>query len=304
MTEKESTARFKALEPLVGGRLACFYLCLLTDTPYIESAYTQETDKGRDRWTDFRQKRYAAMQSIEKETGRRPKKFLDGVIDVTEVMADADPESENRGTAQQRLEWGTGNPDNPYSTEDYRKLDNVFQKYSMRLVKGGGYDELQEFILRQCASLTLEMDRAIAAGDAATAQKYSKMIQDNLASENLRKKDEKPIENLRIDSVVDALEKAGMVKEGKILSYPELVKVLANYSTRRSKRFPYTLDAADQMLLAIINTMRQNDGQSELTELPDGTSLDVNVSEEFAELPNRDERTTYKELGLLRKKGG
>ena len=158
--------------------------------------------------------------------------------------------------------------------------------------------------------MRLKADQALSLGTKEgvdIASKLNKMIQDNLASENLRKRDEKPVEELRIDSIVDSLEKAGFLKKGKILPLAEVQRVLLERAGilggNPSHVYPYTLDAADQMLQAIINTMRTNDGQPVITRLPDNMRLDANVSSEFAQEPNADEKEAYEKMGLVRRSG-
>lgn len=152
--------------------------------------------------------------------------------------------------------------------------------------------------------MSLDMEKCLAEGAYDKAQKLNKMIQDNLASENLRRKDEKPVEEVRIDSIVDSLEKAGLVKSGKILALPDLQKKLLErlgaLGGKPSHKYPYTLDAADQMIQIIINTARMNDGEPEITDFSDNMTLDENVAPEFTSMPNADENTAYEAMGLMR----
>lgn len=211
------------------------------------------------------------------------------------------------GTEEQRRIWGMGGERHPYTKEDYDRLDAKFEIYASRLVSAGGYDEQQEETLRLCSRLSLEMEKCLDRGQYDEVSRLNKIIQDNLASENLRKKDEKPLEDLRIDSIVDKLEKAGLLQEGKILPLPELQKALLErlgaLGGKPSHKFPYTLDAADQMIHIIINTMRANDGYAEMTDYPDNTTFDENVACEFAEEPNADEMAAYEGLELVRWQG-
>lgn len=208
------------------------------------------------------------------------------------------------GTAEQRMAWGVGDEEHPYTARDYTRLDDIFTAYTARLVSGGGYDEQQEDTLRLCSVLKLKMEKSLAKNDIDTAQKLQRMIQINLESESLRKKDEKPLEDLRIDSIVDALEKAGLLQDGKILPLPDLQKALLErlgaLGGKPSHKFPYTLDAADQMIQIVINTMRANDGLPEYTDFTDNMTFDENVGCEFADEPNQDELAAYEGMELVR----
>lgn len=196
--------------------------------------------------------------------------FLDGLTDITKIFGNlkkgefskaVDAEVAARtnkepGTKAQRKTWGSGATGKQYSTEDYNRLDELFSTYSARLVSAGGYDTQQEYILRLCCRMTMDMEKMLAAGQVDKAQKLNKMIQENLASENLRKKDAKPMEEFRLDSWADALEEAGLTKNGKRCDPDEMFRILFG----RPPKYPYTKDAVEQMILINENRMRSNDG--------------------------------------------
>ena len=286
-----ASKQFSVLAETVNPMLALFYICAANNIPfYLKKA--QELDK------------VTIMGYINKllqnkiELGKNGETFEDGETDI-EALVDFLATGEDRW----QRDWGTG-----YTPEEYKRLDEIFDTYSARLVSAGGYDVQQEDTLRVCAKMRLKADQALSLGTKEgvdIAAKLNKMIQDNLASENLRKRDEKPVEELRIDSIVDSLEKAGFLKKGKILPLADVQRVLleraGQLGGKPSHVYPYTLDAADQMLQAIINTMRVNDGQPIITQLPDNMRLDANVASEFAEKPNADEIEAYSKMGLVRR---
>lgn len=296
--------------------LAYFYCCIKYDVPFDMNAVPR--DEPKEKWIAYRDnlriKRLDARKGV-------PLGFLDGLTDITSIFGERLSAGEfsraignersrrdiQPGTRAQRATWGTGGSKKPYTTEDYKRLDEVFNIYSSRLVSAGGYDAQQEHILRSCCRMSLDMEKCLAEGAYDKAQKLNKMIQDNLASENLRRKDEKPVEEVRIDSIVDALEKAGLVKQGKILALPDLQKKLlerlGTLGGKPSHKYPYTLDAADQMLQIIINTARANDGEAEITDFSDNMTFDENVAQEFAPEPNADENIAYENMGLVRHRG-
>ena len=135
----------------------------------------------------------------------------------------------------------------------------------------------------------------IAAGQVDKAQKLNKMIQENLASENLRKKDAKPMEEFRLDSWADALEEAGLTKNGKRCDPDEMFRILFG----RPPKYPYTKDAVEQMILINENRMRSNDGLPELPVLPDDMRLEDTL-EEFEEEQGSREQEAYEKLGLVK----
>ena len=199
------------------------------------------------------------------------------------------------GTKAQRKTWGSGATGKQYSTEDYNRLDELFSTYSARLVSAGGYDTQQEYILRLCCRMTMDMEKMLAAGQVDKAQKLNKMIQENLASENLRKKDAKPMEEFRLDSWADALEEAGLTKNGKRCDPDEMFRILFG----RPPKYPYTKDAVEQMILINENRMRSNDGLPELPVLPDDMRLEDTL-EEFEEEQGSREQEAYEKLGLVK----
>ena len=267
-------------------RRACFFCCAAFNVPFVESS--SPTDKATNAWISYL-KTIAERGEDTLEDGTRAR-FIDGATE-----AQGDGQLQQAGTALQRRVWGLGPTDKPYTNREFDALDSYYNAYVGRLEKGGGPDEQQEYTLRLCARCMVEIDRAMEIGKPEVVQRYNKIIQDNLAAENLRKKDAKPLEDLRIDSIVDALEKKGYMVGGELLGYDELIEKLRG----DVPHYRYTRDAADQMLLAIVNTMRANEGYSEYTELPIGYRI-VDTNGEFAETPNAKEVAAYNQLGLIR----
>lgn len=283
---REQLRRFGQLKTAVGEPLAHFYTCVAFDIPFVPEAAPE--DGGWRRYLEN-------LADILPEWESRG--FSQGETDVRQVLRAGAGQME-----RWRNTWGDG-----LTAGQYERLDALFATYSSRLQRAGGMDAQQEDTLRSCSRMRLQADQALAKGDKESidiAAKLNKMIQDNLASENLRKKDERPVEELRIDSIVEALEKAGMMENGKLLPLPELQRALLErlgaLGGKPSHKYAYTLDAADQMIHIIINTMRGNDGLGEMVEFLDNTTLDQNVACEFLPMPDEDELSAYEALGLER----
>ena len=130
--------------------------------------------------------------------------------------------------------------------------------------------------------------------------KLNKTIQDNLSSENLRRKDAKPIETARADGIIDALQKKYGV--GMELNRDQACEVF--YKWLRERQYPETLDAAQQAIMAIINTTRANNDLPELPEMPAEVKALESYESEFAVIPNEMEEDAYQYLGLTRKDRG
>ena len=193
-------------------------------------------------------------------------------------------------------QWGVGDEAHPYTKDDYIHLDDNFRRYAARLNAAGGYDLQQEDVLRHCSRLALLRDQCVARGDKESvdkAAKLDKMIQDNLAAENLRKKDAKPIESARVDGIVDALRKKYGV--GMELTQEQAAEVCARWMS--SHHYPVTMDAVEHALLSIINCTRGNNDLDALSELPRYARFDP-FSGEFDSSPSLTEQESYSYLGV------
>lgn len=297
--------RYDAIARATSDSLALFYCCIEFDRPFDMLAVPKEPDVG-EKWIAYLDN--LRLKKLDTRRGE-PLGFLDGLTDITKIFGEGltageftkavgnEKSARNRkvGTAQQRKNWGENSAKNPYTSEDYDELDRIYEALASDLMAAGGVSVKQEFILRDCAKMTLDRDKMRAIGQYDKAAKLNKMVQDNLSSEGLRKRDAKPIDDLRIDGIVDRLEKAGLLKNGKQCSPDEMFEILFH----RRPKYSYTKDAAEQILLYIANTTRVNDGLSELPTLPPDMRLRDDLGE-FAEEPNEQEKESYKELGIVK----
>lgn len=297
--------RYDAIARATSDSLALFYCCIEFDRPFDMLAVPKEPDVG-EKWIAYLDN--LRLKKLDTRRGE-PLGFLDGLTDITKIFGEGlsageftkavgnEKSARNRkvGTAQQRKNWGENSAKNPYTSEDYDELDRIYEALSSDLMAAGGVSVKQEFILRDCAKMTLDRDKMRAIGQYDKAAKLNKMVQDNLSSEGLRKRDAKPIDDLRIDGIVDRLEKAGLLKNGKQCSPDEMFEILFH----RRPKYSYTKDAAEQILLYMTNTTRVNDGLSELPTLPPDMRLRDDLGE-FAEEPDEQEKESYKELGIIK----
>ena len=297
--------RYDAIARATSDSLALFYCCIEFDRPFDMLAVPKEPDVG-EKWIAYLDN--LRLKKLDTRRGE-PLGFLDGLTDITKIFGEGltageftkavgnEKSARNRkvGTAQQRKNWGENSAKNPYTSEDYDELDRIYEALASALMASGGVSVKQEFILRDCAKMTLDRDKMRAIGQYDKAAKLNKMVQDNLSSEGLRKRDAKPIDDLRIDGIVDRLEKAGLLKNGKQCSPDEMFEILFH----RRPKYSYTKDAAEQILLYIANTTRVNDGLSELPTLPPDMRLRDDLGE-FAEEPDEQEKESYKELGIVK----
>lgn len=283
--EKQEKRIGRYAKKLQDDTTAIFYGCIEFDVPF----YAAELAVGsRKPWESYLFNLQAA-DAEEKTHSRANGGFLDG-----ELTMEAANARKELTAAEYRKRWGTGNAEGNYTKADFERLEDLYSIFTDRLKSAGGPDAQQEHILRLTAKMTLEQEHYISTGQVEKAQKLNKMIQDNLSSENLRKKDEKPVDDIKIDAIIDRMEKAGLMIDGDFVD-PDIMfaRIFG-----RAPKYAYTKDAAEQMLLYIINTMRSNDGYAEIGTLPDDARVTDNIHE-FAEKPNDAERDSYAKLGLV-----
>ena len=302
----------RMVEAIGSETLAIFCCCVAYDVPFVPKCVPSFGEA--DIWTQYKK-----ALSMPKHSKFKGKGFADGETDVARLFGDsAGPEEISDIVAQERARhpstsdaklvgqiktWGTGSPENPLSKADYDRLDYFYDTLTARLMSAGGVDLQQELILRKVAEFYLGEEKCRAEGNVGDAQKFVKMALDLLSSEQLQKKDAKPVEDLRIDSIVDALEKWGAVEDGKILSFPELteflLKQLGRLGGTPAHKYTQTLDAADYELFFIQNCMAQNEDLPKWMEMPDNMRFGEEVANEFTETATDDEKRAYEGIGIV-----
>ena len=268
--------RYINLMNLIGEDMARYCICAATNTAY-------DPDVDCVCWDDYRE-----------QMGDR--KFRDGII----LFQKVEDISEEQLRTWKRV-WGVGDKAKPYTVEDYQKLDQTFETYSSRLEKSGGMDALQEDTLRSCSRMRLEADKAMAKGgkdNIAIASTLNKMIQEQLASEQLRKRDEKPIGVAKLDGIIEALAKK--YGSGAELTYEQATQICSQWLV--SHKYPHTMDAAEWMMKAIINTTRMNNDMPTMDDLPKDAEFPATMESEFESTPNETEKEAYDYLNIQRKK--
>lgn len=272
----EDLMRFDKLRTIIGADLTVFIMCAYCDVPYNPRI-------AASGWEQY-------LRKNNKQDG----KFSDGVTDVFQAV-----EAGMADMERWQKVWGVGDDSDPYSPADYRRLDEIFRRYTSRLNASGGYDALQEDTLRHCSRMALLRDKNVAKGDKESidkAQKLDKMIQENLSSENLRRKDEKPTQTARLDGIVEAMKKKYGV--GIEMTHEQALEVFRKWCSER--RYSCSIDAAEQSILAIINCMRNNSDMPQLSELPQDARLDL-YENEFSKSAAGKEKEVYTYLQLERR---
>lgn len=275
--------RFEALRAVIGTDAAIYVMCAYLDLPY-------DPDVTVRSWDGY-------LKSVRAKNAEA--RFQDGETDIRsaleEGMADVD---------RWKREWGVGDEESPYSAEDYRRLDEIFKTLAARLQGSGGYDAQQEFTLRNCSHMALLREKCIRKGDKESVSKakdLDKMISDNLAAENLRKKDEKPQQTARLDGIVEAIGRKYGV--GLFSTYDQVMEAIVRWLNEK-RRYANSQDAAEQGLMAIINCTRNNSDMPILTETPSDVFLDQYAGEFDNSAGERErEKPVYDYLGVKPRTG-
>ena len=195
-----------------------------------------------------------------------------------------------------RVKWGSrtdadGNRVD-YTDADLKELERMYKYYAAEY--GDSMTLRQKDGIAQVCTFRLEMNRCVATGDSAGAKRYSDMINSVMSREAMKAGDVRQLEQTRIDSLIVNLEKKGAIKRGKIVGRDELAEILL----KDHPKYHTSKDAVESMLFAIINTMRRNNAEPELTELP----LSAQVEDVFGELlskPTDRELKAMAETGIV-----
>lgn len=293
----------------LGYKLALFMTCCQFSMPYrpelLEKA--KEFDQtGKKPFTGY----LLALKDAKADSYRGGYQcFKDGVTDITKAFGGEyatlevddemlDDEDYKKGHIGQVKDWGYGPEDRPYTQEDYDALDKFYEALTENRVN---VTKQIEMAIRNICVMKLEQQYSIFKGEFNEAKRLEDIIKAEMEGEQLRKKDELPQDRVRLDDIVLACERAGLLG----LSYDELLEKLATKVFHT--KYGYTRDAADQMLLYIVNATRTNEGYAELDRLPDDFAIQDNLGE-FAEEPDAVEKQIYKDLHIaplnMQPKGG
>lgn len=197
---------------------------------------------------------------------------------------------------EMRVKWGNrmdadGNRVD-YSDSDLKELERLYKNLAAEY--GDTMTPRQKDGIKEISTYRLEISRCMAAGDSAGAKRYSDMINSAMSREAMKAGDVRQLEQTRIDSLIVNLENKGAIKRGKIVGRDELADILL----KDHPQYHTSMDVVDSMLYAIINTMKRNNSEPELTELP----LSAQVEDVFGELlskPTDRELKAMSETGIV-----
>lgn len=300
---------FTKLEAANGTHVALFLMCGMCDVPLDPMLADADFSKFKgDKWAEYLRRLKA--EGKDKTFNGKEKGFLDGVCELKRVFGKDLTETDFAkyityekmnadqmpGTEEQRRVWGQGDLAKglPFSDEVYHTLDDQREIWLERY-KGYNAPQLDSNIITIC-KYNLIRDHLIQRGAYAEAQKVQKMVDDLMASEQMRKKDEKPVEHLQMDTLTVQLEKAGLMESGDFKTFPEVVDaIIKNFVKKR--KYDQTIDAADKALAVIYNTIRGNEDFQNLFVMPNSMELD-DEWDEFADEPSEEEKKRARFVGI------
>lgn len=293
-----------------GPHMALWYTCIAANVPFIIADLPDKSVKGNDVWDAYVAKLIAEGDD---KKGARDAEWLDGLTDIrwafggemkqkdfaAAIAVEKGRLSKLPGTKQQRKRWGKMAFGEPFTSEDYERMDELLDAYATDYRATGLSQRQEQALIRYVKEIHLA-DKANASGDYRAAQALIKNADIIMAGEAMRAKDEKPMEGFRFDACIVALEKAGLMESGHFLSYEDTCRAIWNLvHPEGNPRYGYSLDVADQILLNWENNMRKNGGRPEVYELP----ADMKTHDDYGEfLPEEtdEEKALKKQMDLTK----
>jgi hypothetical protein len=298
-------SQFNSLAQTEGKHIALFHTCASLNVaclPIVLEDCQDEFSQSNEAWI-----LYINKLAEKKQDTKRGKilGFADGLtslaqcfgkdLDHKDFVAYITKEREKilkqaklAGTEIQQEKWGKVPiyKGLPMTQELYDELDMLYENRAEGL-KGTTITPQIDYTLMTVAKNMAIYNHLLRNGLIKPAQDLYKNIDAMLASEELRKKDEKPIANFAPDAWVDAFERAGLMQDGQFLTLPEIEDAMIKIM--RGKGYNQTLDAAHQLELNILNNARKNADQQTIFELPEDMRINDELGE-FAETESDEER--------------
>lgn len=294
-------AQFEDIKGMFGNCMAYVACCFCYNLPFVPEAVQKQKQVDRDDWDMYLEN--LKMLDMDVTDNGEPAAFSDGVTDLSVIFDGNIPEhpvfaagltsggvaEKLEGTRAQRKNWGL-----EFKTAEYKELDRLYGIYSSRYVESG-IDEMLEFDLRKQCKLQLSFDQVMNAGDVDSKKgkeiiSMMKIVEASIKDRTQGSKN--PTEN-QIDTVRAAMERAGLTRNGHIIPYKEMLELLQ----KDHPHYPLSHDMVDHMMLLLTNTMRTNEGMSELAELPVGLQFEPMFGELEAEMSEK-ERKLVEAVGL------
>lgn len=295
---------YEALVEAEGISLALFHCCAAFNVPCkpLVLGTMEEFAAAEEPWKFYIDR---LEEAGEDRDGDKVLTFFDGYTDILKIFGaqmskedfserikrDRMAIDRQIGTKEQRRRWGVGAK---FTNDTYNELD---RQYEVRAnsYKGQTITPQMEDALIRVAKCNYQIDNFLKHGKVKEALDLQKMVDSILSSEQMRKKDEKPVENFTPDAWVVAMEKAGLMENGMFLTKEQTVKAINKLIGR--KKYDYSLDVADQIELNIVNNARKNADMALAYDLPQEMEVVDDWGEfEEEEGEEEEERKKYAQL--------
>lgn len=300
---------FERLQGTNGTHLALYFCCIKYDVPCnplllpenVNSEDFLQSDDAKDGvWIYY-------LRQIEQtklyEEGAETPNFFDGVTNILRIFGKNFTERDFakfvqyeqemidslEGTERQRERWGDS-----YSQEEYNELDRLYRSL-MESYKGWSLNPRQENTLIKVAVLDLKYSNLVDNDKLKDAKEVAALRKMLLEADGLLAKDAKQTEQMKVDSLVKALENNGLMQEGKLLTFDETIDVITK--KLKAKKYPMTVDAVHKMIFTYVNAFRANADEEMLTALPNDMNLE-DCKSEFESRPSEEEIAKIRYAGL------
>ena len=295
----------------VGAYIGLFATCTARNVPFWPEKLPKVADflEIEDRWVWYNEQ---IAEEVHGENGL-VRGFFDGETNILAIfgtkLSKTDVakfieitqkhEEQMPGTRDQRERWGEGElcSNVPMTDKIYAELDRQYENWCGRYRGQTITPQLADSIVKIC-KWNMVTEHLVRIGEYISAQKVQKMVDDLMASEQMRKKDEKPLESMRMDALVTALEHAGVMENNGFKTVPEIMEAFFHRFFKK-KKFNYSVDAADHMIFDYYNNARMNADLPPVSELPSDLELEDELGE-FELEPTEEEIKRERYAGLTK----
>lgn len=289
--------QFEDFVDRTGVDMAFYLCCAAYNLPFVPEAVPSRRNADGEAWGMYLEN--LSMLDRDVTDAGEPAAFSDGMTDLSKIFDGKVPQfpafagglttggaaEKLEGTRAQRKNWGL-----TYTTAEYKELDRLYGIQTGKYADSG-MDGEREYDVREICKLQLLYSQQLAAGGKIKEAKETYNIISRMRAD--QKKKEASAQTARIDTVITALERHGMARDGKLLSYNELLPILqADHA-----HYPMSHDMVDYILMAIVNTIRVNEGAGELAEVPVSLQVDAMFGELEPEMTAQ-ERKLAEDMGL------
>lgn len=275
--------RFAYVSTATGSYPAALYaMCAALDVPY-KPRVPVKGNGAEEIWTNY-------LAAVDTVAG-----FAAGATGPDSALGDTTPAKAKKELDAERKQreawydrWGSGLGDS-----EYEELERKYRVESHEF-KGNITPRIEKNLIA-LSKLDVEFDKAVREGDFDTANRITDIIKKTRDMESMKASDEKPAEEMRVDAVVDALERRGAMTDGTLCDRETLLKWIADAT---HGHYSTSLDVIDTVMLVTENARRRTEGERPLAAVP----RNLQIKDEWNELETEmteQEKAVMQELGRI-----